>query len=246
MFEIVNENAKPLAEQVADQVVQLIVEQSLAAGDKLPNEFELAEELHVGRGTVREAVKLLVSRNVLEIRRGKGTFVSEKTGVSNDPLGLQFIQDKRKLAYDLQEVRMLIEPQLASMAAAVATPEDVAQMKGICREIEQMIEKGENYVNKDIELHTCIARSTKNLVVPNLIPIITATIKLFIDLNNRVLWQETIQSHRAIVQYIGEHNAGMASYAMEKHLLDNKRNLEALPPGAFNSEYFTGLIETMP
>lgn len=246
MFETVNENAKPLAEQVADQVVQLIVDQSLAAGDKLPNEFELAEKLHVGRGTVREAVKLLVSRNVLEIRRGKGTFVSEKPGISDDPLGLQFIKDKRKLAYDLQEIRMLIEPQLAALAAAVATPEDVEQMRTICAEIEQMIKNGENYVDKDIELHTCIARSTKNLVVPNLIPIITATIRLFIDLNNRVLWQETVQSHRMIVQYIGEHNAGMASSAMEKHLVDNKKNLEALPPSAFGAEYLTGSPEIMP
>lgn len=60
-----------LAEQVADQINQVIIDQNINAGEKLPNEFELAAHLNVGRGTIREAVKLLVARNCLEIRRGK-------------------------------------------------------------------------------------------------------------------------------------------------------------------------------
>ena len=74
-FGAVQESGKSLAEQVADRISDMIREQALTAGEKLPNEFELASLLNVGRGTVREAVKLLVSRSVLEIRRGKGTFV---------------------------------------------------------------------------------------------------------------------------------------------------------------------------
>ena len=66
-----------LAEQVADQINQVIIDQNINAGEKLPNEFELAARLNVGRGTIREAVKLLVARNCLEIRRGKGTFVAD-------------------------------------------------------------------------------------------------------------------------------------------------------------------------
>ena len=62
-----------LAEQVADQINQVIIDQNINAGEKLPNEFELAARLNVGRGTIREAVKLLVARNCLEIRRGEGT-----------------------------------------------------------------------------------------------------------------------------------------------------------------------------
>ena len=65
-----------LSEKVANQISDLIKERNIGIGDKLPNEFELAESLNVGRGTIREAVKLLVARNCLEIRRGKGTFVT--------------------------------------------------------------------------------------------------------------------------------------------------------------------------
>ncbi len=84
---------KPLAEQTAEHIVKYIMEQELSDGDKLPNEFELAQSIGVGRSTVREAMKILVSRNVVEIRRGAGTFVAEQMGVAEDPLGLAFVRE---------------------------------------------------------------------------------------------------------------------------------------------------------
>ena len=106
-----------LAEQVADQINQVIIDQNINAGEKLPNEFELAAHLNVGRGTIREAVKLLVARNCLEIRRGKGTFVVEKPGQIEDPLGFAYVKDKITLAVDLMELRLQLEPWVAQLAA---------------------------------------------------------------------------------------------------------------------------------
>ena len=81
----IDSNNKLLPEKVSEQIVQLISDRKLKAGEKLPNEFEMAEQLNVGRGTIREAVKILVSRNVVEIKRGRGTFVSETPGLMDDP-----------------------------------------------------------------------------------------------------------------------------------------------------------------
>ncbi len=106
-----------LAEQVADQINQVIIDQNINAGEKLPNEFELAARLNVGRSTIREAVKLLVARNCLEIRRGKGTFVVEKPGQIEDPLGFAYVKDKITLAVDLMELRLQLEPWVAQLAA---------------------------------------------------------------------------------------------------------------------------------
>ena len=106
-----------LAEQVADQINQVIIDQNINAGEKLPNEFELAARLNGGRGTIREAVKLLVARNCLEIRRGKGTFVVEKPGQIEDPLGFAYVKDKITLAVDLMELRLQLEPWVAQLAA---------------------------------------------------------------------------------------------------------------------------------
>ena len=69
MFNAVQKENQPLAERVAEQIAQLIQERELKEGDRLPNEFDLAQELGVGRGTIREAVKQLVARNILTIQR---------------------------------------------------------------------------------------------------------------------------------------------------------------------------------
>lgn len=227
MYQAISENDKPLAEQVAQAIEQMIRDSHLSAAEKLPNEFELAQRLGVGRGTIREAVKLLVSRNVLEIKRGKGTFVARNIGVTDDPLGLSFIQDKHRLVFDLQEIRFMIEPEIARMAAERATLKDVEEMRSHCAKVEDMIREGMNYWKQDVDFHTSIARSTQNLVIPHFIPIIHQGIVLNIDLTNRALQQETIESHRAIVEAIDRRDPGAASAAMTKHLDDNRVNLTA-------------------
>lgn len=228
MFEAINENKKSLAEQVSDQILQLIIDENLSSGDKLPNEFELAENLKVGRGTVREAVKLLISRNVLEIRRGKGTFVSNKPGIADDPLGLAFFKDKHKLASDLIEIRMIIEPKIAAFAARNAQEDEIQRMKELCREIEHLASLNQDYTDLDVELHTCIAQSTRNLVMPNLIPIINSGISLYNAFPLHSQRMRAINVHNEIVEAIAEHNPEKASQAMIRHLNYNKLNLEEL------------------
>jgi DNA-binding FadR family transcriptional regulator len=221
---------KPLAAIVADEIINLIIDNNLTIGDKIPNEYDLAEQLGVGRSTIREAIKALISRNILEIRRGAGTFVSQKLGVAEDPLGLTFFKDKHKLALDLIEIRFMIEPRIASLAAMNATEEEIEKMTKLCDEVEILIQKGENHVAKDVEFHTCIAKSSKNLVVPNLIPIINTAIALFIDLTHSVLKQETIETHRDILEAIKTHQPNRAHDAMLLHLTYNRRNLEKRIP----------------
>ena len=125
-------SGKLLTDRVADEIVRTIIGQQLKAGDKLPNEFELASTLGVGRSTIREAIKTLVSRNIVEIRRGAGTFVSYRNGVSEDPLGLEFIKDRAQVAADLLELRFMLEPRLASLAAGNATDKEIQQMVSLC------------------------------------------------------------------------------------------------------------------
>ena len=94
-----------LSERTADRLCELIMdERQFTPGSKLPNENELSEALHVSRTTLREAISFLVAQGVLEIRRGKGTFVVEKPGQIEDPLGFAYVKDKITLAvehYDL-------------------------------------------------------------------------------------------------------------------------------------------------
>ncbi|WP_297421185.1 FadR/GntR family transcriptional regulator [Clostridium sp.] len=224
----ISSSTKSLGEQTSERIIQLIIENDWKAGDKLPNEYDLAEKLQVGRSTIREAIKALVSRNILEIRRGAGTYISEKGGIADDPLGLTFVKDKFKLAVDLLEVRFMIEPSIASIAAVKATDEEIQQMSDLCDEIEELILQGEPYMDKDIEFHTAIAKSSKNLVVGNLIPIINSSIAIFIDITNQKLRRETIETHREVLNAIKERDSNGARDAMYLHLVYNRRNIKGI------------------
>ncbi|WP_270942298.1 FadR/GntR family transcriptional regulator [Romboutsia lituseburensis] len=217
------ETIKPLGEIASEKIIKLIVDDNLRIGDKLPNEYELADKLGVGRSTIREAIKALVSRNILEIKRGSGTFI--KCGVADDPLGLIFVKDKLKLAVDLLEIRFMIEPKIASLAAQNATQEDIEEISKLCDEVEELILKGMPHMEKDIEFHTAIARSSKNLVTTNLVPIINKSISVFIDVTNTQLKNETIETHRDILNAIKSKNANEAHDAMLLHLVHNRRNI---------------------
>ena len=106
---------KLLAEQVEDEIYHYILDTPLEPGAKLPNEFELGEKFGVGRSTVREAVKLLSSKGIVEARRGSGTYVVTTAKGLSDPLNLRSVQDKNALALDLVNVRLLLEPGMAGL-----------------------------------------------------------------------------------------------------------------------------------
>lgn len=101
---------RTLAEVAAGQMIDLIRQNRYAPGDKLPTEVELGELLGVGRNTVREAIRILVSRNIVTVRQGSGTFISEKQGVADDPFGFSMVENRRKLTRDLIQIRTILEP----------------------------------------------------------------------------------------------------------------------------------------
>lgn len=227
-FENIQEAGASLPERVAEQISQIIIDQHLTSEDKLPNEFELASQLNVGRGTIREAIKLLIARNVLIIRRGKGTYVAEHPGQIPDPLGFAYYPNQMQLALDLLEIRTQLEPWIAAQAARRATEENLQAVREKCLLVEQDIQAGRNHLAKDVEFHTSIAQCTQNLVVPKLIPIITYSIGLFGSLNGNVLLQETISDHRAITEAICRRDPDAAQAAMLQHMEFNRAELNKI------------------
>ncbi|MFL3710806.1 FadR/GntR family transcriptional regulator [Vagococcus salmoninarum] len=218
---------QPLSERVADDIQEMIISQKYLVGERLANEFELAEELKVGRNTIREAIKLLASKNIVEIRRGKGTFVSERPGLIDDPLGLSFLSNQAFLSADLLEVRQIIEPAIAKLAARNRTSENIDDMLASCLAVEEAIALGKNHTEEDMLFHTAIAKGTQNQVIPNLIPIIHSSISAFIEETNNVLKQETITTHREILAAIKSGSEEQAEEAMKEHLRINAELIKA-------------------
>ena len=146
-----------LGEIASQKLLEMIQRDGYTAGDKLPTEAELVELLGVGRNTVREALRILMSRNIVTIRQGSGTFISDKNGVSDDPLGFAMIEDRRKLTEDLIQVRVMLEPPIAALAAQNATGEDIRQLENILLGLEEQMILREDYADKDSQFHAQIA-----------------------------------------------------------------------------------------
>lgn len=217
---------RPLPQIMVDKIIDLIESKELLPGERLPSEQELMKELNVGRGTIREAIKSLVSRNIVEIRRGVGTFVAENTGVVQDPLGFSFIDNKNKLVKDSMDVRLLLEPSIAKWAARNATESEILEIVELSNKIETAILNGEDYSDLDVEFHTKIAISSRNLVVENLIPILNTNIRTLIDVRHAVLKEHTILSHKKIAYAIQKRDEGMAEQLMKEHIEINQNYLE--------------------
>ena len=236
MPSVQEEKSMPLAERVAEQINRYIVEKNLQPDEKLPNEFELADTLNVSRGTIREAIKLLASRNVVEIRRGKGTFICKQTGTIEDPLGLAYLQDKARLARELLEIRQHMEPWIAAEAAVNATEDDLDCLRRACAEVEEKIQRKENHLQADKAFHTCIAECTHNRIIPKLVPIILYSVDMFgslylekDDTEALLSAQEmTMKTHRHILKAIETHDPDYARMSSYEHLIGNREQVEML------------------
>lgn len=213
---------RPLSARLADELLEYIKKEQLHPGDRLPNESVLSKTMGAGRSSIREAMRLLASRNIVTIRQGSGTYISQTPGMVDDPLGFSFISDRKKLAWDSLEVRFLLEPEIAALAAQNADANDIAALFSLCRETEELLLAGQDHTQKDIAFHTQIALSSKNVVVPRLIPVINSAIPLFIELTGCSLKQETIDTHRALAEAIASHDSGAARDAMYLHLVHNR------------------------
>ena len=211
-------NQKLLVPQIEDQLMMFIQQEQIEIGSKLPSEYKLAEKFGVGRSTIREAAKSLVSKGILDVKRGAGTFVKSKEIAVDDPLGLSQFEDKYRLAMELFDVRILLEPEVAATACRNATEEDKKRIKELCDEVEQLYMAGKNHIQKDMEFHEAIAKCSGNRVVEVLIPVILTAITTFANLTNRKLQKETIETHRKITEAIVRGDGMGAKCAMIMHL----------------------------
>ena len=224
-------NQKPLAEQAAEYLIQWINENGIKPGDRIPPELELTKILNLGRSTVREAVAILKSRNIVEIRRGCGTYLCEDPGVAEDPLGLAFLEDKKKLAIDWGEIRMMIEPKIAEMAAIHATDEEIEQLRYWNEKIDELNARGEPHREVDTKFHRVLAIASHNLVAHKLVPIINEGITQFLSSTNNSQSPEIRYWHHEIVNGVATHDSKRAGEATVKLLQVNEKRLQEMYAG---------------
>lgn len=210
--------AVSLAAKIQDEIIKLIKENNLRPGDKLPTEYELAEILNVGRSTVREAVKALATRNILKIRQGAGTFISDDMGITEDPLGLSLLNEDASLALDMMNFRIIFEPEIALLAAINATKSDYQRIEETCSLVEKLIRKKAPYGKEDAAFHEAIALASGNKIITRIIKVVHLSVIKNIFVTNDSLSSDTLVYHRLIADSIKNNDPTGAKCAMIMHL----------------------------
>lgn len=228
MSELKNLKGKLLVEQVEEEIFQMIKNTPVRVGEKLPNEYHLSERFSVSRSTVREAIRSLVSKGILEVRRGSGTYVIGTFLPEDDPLGIRDFKDKEAIALDLVDVRLMIEPAMAEAAARNATEEEIVYLQQLCDQIEKKGLAGENYIQEDIAFHCHVAECSKNKIVEQLIPILDTAVMMFVNITHKKLLQETLITHRAVADAIAERDPLGARNAMIMHITYNRNMIRKI------------------
>ena len=217
---------KMLSQSVADNILSMItIEKRFSVGDKLPNELDLSEELNVSRTTLREAIRILVALDILEIQRGKGTYVKENAFKKQQDL--EQLSNIKVNARDLYEMRLIFEPEAAYYAALRATDSEIKRILEFGKKVEKEISNHQDRTDDEHSFHKAIAQATHNAFMNKLMPIFYQAISkgVYLSLQSDKAIEDTINDHRMIMEFLEQRNAEGAKNAMKIHIMHAMKEL---------------------
>jgi DNA-binding FadR family transcriptional regulator len=213
---------------VIDGIKRLILSGDLGPGSRLPVEKDLAAQLGVSRGSLREGVRALAILGVLETRQGDGTYVTAlDAGRLLSPLGfLAELPDPATSAH-LLGVRRILEAESAARAALELTDDELAQLGAILDEVDSLLGDGgeldlEHFINADTAFHRAIAHASRNPALAALIENLagrTSRTRMWRAISERGAVETTQLEHRAILSELEQHDPERARIRMEVHIL---------------------------
>lgn len=219
----------PKAEYVAEKIKAMLFSGQLRLGDKLPSEGKLAEDLDVGRSSVREALRLLNAAGYVEIIPNRGAFaaVISETDIPSPRSWLELNADK---VAELLNVRLCIEPFAAELCAQNITEEGLARLKTNLEQFERALDSRDWVLmaRHDLEFHRIILTESHNRY---LIQMYQPLLEAFMQYSSRSFAatysrEDTYKKHYAVYNAIVLHAAEEARVAMQLHIITAKRQMK--------------------
>jgi DNA-binding FadR family transcriptional regulator len=227
---------RTLHAQVAREIGLQIVEGRLSPGAVLPNEADFGNQLGVSRTALREAVKVLAAKGLVEVRRKTGTRVRPQhdwNALDPDVLNWLFSGKGFTVAIpDLLELRLIIEPAGAKLAAVRATPEDLAKIELALQGMETAVEDSASSVESDLKFHLAILEATHNTFMRPFGALIQEALRASFKLTNRdqAAFEKSLRRHRDVFEAIRDRNPEAAEIAMKIVLNRTSEDIERSLP----------------
>lgn len=221
------EKTRQVSEIVADDIIRYIKEHGLKRGDRLPTEPEMMERYGVSRTALREAIKVLSSSGVLEVRHGHGTFVLETQSLIVTPpldLGALFT---RQTYMDVAEARTAIESEVAKLAAQRASAQDLQEIEQLHAQMKSLPEEAA-FTDYDVKLHLVLARAAGNAILLQMMEVLRQALSeyIFITVSRLQNVEALLQEHDAVIEAIKRRDPEGAQLAMRYHVQNAARRLE--------------------
>jgi GntR family transcriptional regulator, transcriptional repressor for pyruvate dehydrogenase complex len=210
-----------LYEQIVRQIEDSVLKGTLKPGDQLPAERELAQQLGVSRTAVREAVKALREKGLVEAYSGRGTFITDGTSnAARQSFDLMVKLGQQESSAHLVDLRLLLEPGIAALAAERIEQEHLAAVRDAVAVMERSLKDPAAYVEADLGFHLALAKAVGNPLILSLIDSIVGLlreqrIKVF---NAEGGPQRGQLFHKRILEALEQRNPAMARAAMSEHL----------------------------
>lgn len=219
-----------LYEQIVQQIEQSITEGRLNAGDQLPTERELAQQFGVSRTAVREAVKTLTEKGLVESFSGRGTFVTAHRSLSPRKSLDAFFEmgDLEDPGY-LVELRGIIEPEVTILAATRIEEQQLAMMREAVATMDRSMKQPEAYIEADLDFHLALAEAAGNPLILSLLDSIVGVLRSQrLGIFGVDGGPERGQlHHKQILEAIERHDPVAAHEAMKAHLEQIRRDSAA-------------------
>ena len=215
-----------LSNRVTHQIEELIIEGHLQPGDRLPPERELARQFGVSRTVIREAVRALVAKSLLEVQPGSGTIVRSPTPESVAASMTLLLRTAQPEAdYDkVHEVRRLLEVEIAGLAAERRTAEDLEELETILRESSETQDDPDYFPECDVAFHAALAQSTHNELFPLLLDSMVDIMVEVRQLGFQVpgMPARALRHHQAVFEQVRAGESDEARQAMREHLIESE------------------------
>lgn len=218
------DNYSNIAQKIADQLLKDIKEAKYPIGSRLPAERLLAQQFAVSRPTIRNAIRYLESFGCVETRRGAGSYVKAmdfRKTESEDVFSTPLIT-KETLNCDVIEVRMLLDTEIAAMAAIRRTPEQLALLKKNIAQMRISISQGEQWEEADAAFHMLLCKATNNPVLYNLVEMAFELYTYTTRLSKMVtgdMPEIFIDQHEQLLMAIENRDAERARMLARQHIL---------------------------
>jgi GntR family transcriptional repressor for pyruvate dehydrogenase complex len=217
-----------LYEEIVKQLTDLIIKGSLKPGDRLPTERDIAVELNVSRTAIREALRSMEMMGFIESKVGEGTFIKKIT-LNNviDPFSFILCQDK-KLIMELIEVRLLLEVEVAKLAARKINDEKAVDILRSLNLMENEIENGGIGIKGDNEFHNSLAKAAENTALSKILNMCGDLLNSTREAALKSMRDTRIglSQHREIYFAVKEGNEKKATELMKKHLKEAYKNIQ--------------------